>query len=73
NGQVERAQRTHTEEFYECSTADPTVAALGAELRAWEKAYNTIWPHQALDYLTPKEFLDAWNQHHGRKEVVSRR
>src|SRR6266508_1281913 len=30
NGAVERAQRTHTEEFYECSFAAPTVAELGA-------------------------------------------
>lgn len=35
NGGVERANRTHTEEFYECSLAEPTVADLGAELRAW--------------------------------------
>ena len=73
NGQVERAHRTHLEEFYEVTEAEPTVATLRAELLAWEKAYNTIRPHQALGYLTPKEFLDAWNQHHGRKEVVSRR
>src|SRR5207247_258277 len=27
------------------------------ELRAWEAVYNTIWPHQALGYLTPAEYL----------------
>jgi putative transposase len=37
NGGVERANRTHTEEFYEWSTAPPTVAELGAELRRWEE------------------------------------
>jgi putative transposase len=57
HGAVERANRTHTEEFYECSTAEPTVAALGVELRAWEHIYNHIRPHQALGYLTPAEFL----------------
>jgi putative transposase len=57
HGAVERANRTHTEEFYECSTAEPTVAALGAELAAWEIVYNTIRPHQALGYLTPAEYL----------------
>lgn len=61
NGRVERANRTHTEEFYECSTAHPTVAALGAELRAWEDIYNTVRPHQALNYLTPAQFLTTWN------------
>ncbi len=60
NGAVERAQRTHTEEFYECSFASPTVAQLGAELRDWEVVYNTVRPHQALGYLTPLEFVTAW-------------
>lgn len=69
NGRVERANRTHTEEFYECSTAAPTVAELGTELRQWEVIYNTIRPHQALGYLTPKEFLEHWNQQPDRKEV----
>jgi transposase InsO family protein len=57
HGAVERANRTHTEEFYECSTAEPTLTALGAELRAWETVYNTVRPHQALGYLTPAEYL----------------
>ena len=72
NGAVERANRTHTEEFYHFSTADPTVADLGAELRDWEAVYNTVRPHQALGYLTPKEFLDQWNQLRPRKEALSR-
>lgn len=73
NGCVERANRTHTEEFYECSTAEPTVAALGAELRAWEQVYNTIRPHQALDYRTPAAFLAGRPRHQTRKEALSRR
>ncbi len=72
NGSVERANRTHTEEFYYCSTANPTIAELGAELRDWERVYNTIRPHQALGYLTPRQFLDQWNQQHSRREEVSR-
>lgn len=58
NGQVERSQRTHTEEFYECTTADPTVADLSRALSNWEIVYNTIRPHQSLGQLTPREFLD---------------
>ncbi|HEX2987243.1 MAG TPA: integrase core domain-containing protein [Chloroflexota bacterium] len=72
NGAVERANRTHTEEFYHWSVADPTVAELGPELRAWETIYNTVRPHQALGYLTPKQFLDQWYQQHPREEVLSR-
>lgn len=57
NGAVERAQRTHTEEFYEVTECAWTVEALNRELRQWEHTYNTIRPHQALGYLTPLQFL----------------
>ena len=57
HGAVERANRTHTEEFYEVTDAEPELAAFQAELRAWEAVYNTIRPHQALGYLTPAEYL----------------
>jgi transposase InsO family protein len=70
NGCVERANRTHTEEFYECSTTEPTVTALSPALRRWERVYNTVRPHQALGYRTPKQFLHDWLQDHHRKETV---
>lgn len=57
NGAVERANRTHTEEFYEVTDAEPDLASLQAALRAWETTYNTIRPHQALGQRTPAEFL----------------
>jgi transposase InsO family protein len=57
HGAVERANRTHTEEFYEVTTAEPELEAFQVELRAWETVYNTIRPHQALGYLTPAEYL----------------
>ena len=41
NGAVERANRTHTEEFYEVTDAAPTLSALQAGLRDWEVVYNT--------------------------------
>jgi transposase len=57
NGSVERANRTHTEEFYEVTDAEATLADLCPALLAWEATYNTIRPHQALGYLTPAEYL----------------
>ncbi len=57
NGAVERAQRTHTEEFHEITASSLELDQLNRELRAWEKIYNTVRPHQALGYLTPQEFL----------------
>ena len=57
NGRVERANRTHTEEFYEITPCSLPIAELNYELQAWERTYNTVRPHQALGYLTPQEFL----------------
>lgn len=57
HGAVERANRTHTEEFYEVTDAEPELEAFQAGLRAWERVYNTIRPHKALGYRTPAEYL----------------
>jgi transposase InsO family protein len=57
HGTVERANRTHTEEFYEVTDAPAELEALQTALRAWEVVYNTVRPHQALGYLTPAEYL----------------
>jgi len=64
NGGVERAHRTHTEEFYEVTDSTFEIAELGEELLEWERIYNTVRPHQALGYLTPLKFLEKQ-----RKEV----
>jgi putative transposase len=69
NGRVERANRTYREEFYDCSTATPTVAGFRADLLAWEHTYNHVRPHQALGYLTPAEFLQNFNP---TREALSR-
>jgi transposase InsO family protein len=70
NGSVERAQRTHTEEFYQITDAY-TRATLRPKLAHWNTIYNTVRPHQALGYLTPQEFVSAWRQRRqARKEVV---
>ena len=65
NGGVERAHRTHTEEFYEVTDSSFDLAEIRQELlqfmvsrvEPWEIIYNTVRPHQALGYLTPLKFL----------------
>ena len=57
NGHVERAQRTHTEEFYQLYDGDLAMAPLNQALRQWEQVYNTIRPHHSLDGCTPAEYL----------------
>jgi putative transposase len=69
NGHVERAQRTHTEEFYQVTNASFEISELNQALVRWEEVYNTIRPHQALGYLTPLEFLKHYQQNQ-REEVM---
>lgn len=57
HGSVERANRTHTEEFYEVTDELLEPDAVRGALLDWQRTYNTVRPHQALGYLTPAEFL----------------
>jgi transposase InsO family protein len=68
NGCVERAQRTHQKEFYEVHDGDLEIAPLNQALRDWEQVYNTVRPHQALNYLTPYQFVVLWQTQ--RKEAL---
>ncbi len=61
NGRVERAQRTHTEEFWECYEGDLDLPSVRPALRAWERVYNTYRPHQSLAGLTPEEYLAQYH------------
>jgi len=69
NGCVERAHRTHTEEFYEVTESSFGLPELRAELLEWEQVYNTVRPHQALGYMTPLKFLERWKENQ-REEVI---
>lgn len=68
NGYVERANRTHTEEFYEVTDSSFDLSVLRHELAQWQTVYNTIRPHQSLKYMTPLEFIQQWQQN--KKEVM---
>lgn len=57
NGHVERAQRTHTEEFYDLYMGELDLKSVNAALREWENIYNTVRPHHSLDLKTPAEYL----------------
>jgi len=57
NGCVERANRTHTEEFYEINDFSLDLKQLNQQLRNWENIYNTVRPHKSLGYLTPQEYV----------------
>jgi len=60
NGCVERAHRTHTEEFYQVyATDDWELPTLNKVLEEWERIYNQVRPHASLDNLTPKEYIQS--------------
>lgn len=60
NGRVERAQRTHKEEFYQVIEPPDGLADLRPQLLLQEQRYNTYRPHHALGFKTPKEWLLAF-------------
>jgi len=62
NGRVERANRTHREEFYEVYDVDINLEDHNRQLEQWAYTYNYIRPHQALDYLTPYEYYQQWKR-----------
>jgi len=64
NGHVERAHRTHQEEFYDLEEIPERLDAHNVLLRHWEETYNNVRPHQALGYLTPNEYVARWEATH---------
>ncbi len=63
NGRVERLNGTARREFWECYDGDLDLPTVQEALRQWEVTYNTIRPHQALDYATPREYLASLDSH----------
>ena len=71
NGGVERANRTHTEEFYEVTESTFELADLRPKLLKWEYTCNNIRPNQALNYLTPAQYLDQFKKG-GKVSLINR-
>lgn len=67
NGCVERANRTHREEFYEVHDVELSLEDHNRQLEEWEYTYNYIRPHQHLDYLTPNEYYRQWKRNQKTK------
>jgi len=59
---VERANRTHREEFYELEEIELSLVEHNNQLSRWEHTCNYIRPHQGIDYLTPNEYYRNWLQ-----------
>lgn len=57
NGRVERAHRTHLDEFYAVYDLDFDLDSINRALRKWEWIYNHIRPHRALDNYSPSQYI----------------
>jgi transposase InsO family protein len=61
NAHVERAHRTHAEDFYDLYDGDLDLVAINRALHRWERVYNTIRPHRSLAKKTPAEYLQHYH------------
>ena len=61
NAVLERFNRTIQEEFVDVIDITPDETKLfNQALADWLEEYNNVRPHQALDYLTPLEYIDTY-------------
>jgi len=67
NGYVERAQRTHTEEFYEVTDTSFEMPELNRSLLKREGVYGTVRPNQALDTLHDRDICNNIGKIKGRR------
>ncbi len=58
NGRVERAHRTHLDEFYALREPESDLESLNKDLRSWEWVYNNVRPHRSLDNLSPRQYIE---------------
>ena len=62
NGCVERSNSTVKTEFYSQYQGAATLEAVQAGLEEYALFYNTIRPHQALDYMSPLGYYGSYVQ-----------
>jgi transposase InsO family protein len=62
NSYLERSHGSDEAEFYSRpGIRKLPLLRLDAAMRDWEQEWNTVRPHQPLDYLTPSEYLARWH------------
>jgi transposase InsO family protein len=58
NGNVERTNGTFRYEFYHSYDLGYSLGSIRNDLKSFNKIYNFIRPHKALDYQTPMQYYD---------------
>lgn len=60
NSYVERSHLTDDKEFYQQGNMRSTVERLLPLIQSWNQIYNHLRPHQSLNYLTPMQYLQKY-------------
>lgn len=58
NTYVENSHGSDEREFYQQGNVDKDIEAMNAAIEKWEHTWNYVRPHEALNYLTPDEYLN---------------
>ena len=71
NPRAERSHRSDDDEFYAVEKgARRSLPKLVEAGLAWERTWNDVRPHQALEYLTPAEFVALWSSDRAAAEKI---
>jgi len=57
NSYVEISQGADKREFYQQGNVCSLLPVMQRKIKEWEDVWNNVRPHQALNYLTPSEYL----------------
>lgn len=57
NAYVEISHEADKREFYQQGNVCSLLPAMQRKIKEWEDVWNNVRPHQALNYLTPSEYL----------------
>ena len=57
NAYVEISHGADEREFYQQGNLIPDLNIMKIKIKEWQNVWNKIRPHEALDYLTPDEYL----------------
>lgn len=60
NTYVENSHGADKREFYQQGNVYQNRELMDRNLRGWEKVWNEVRPHEALNYLTPMAYLKKW-------------
>lgn len=60
NTYVEISHGADQREFYEQGNVREDIDVMRKKIAEWEDTWNNVRPHQALNYLTPNQYLEKW-------------